>query len=271
MMTTHRCKRLFAIAVVLCTLRLPAASEPSGADAAYEEGRRLYDLREWDEAIKKFKEAYRLRPDAKSLFNIAQAFRLKGDCVEAINFYRTYKRNFPREKNLDKVDKFIVELEPCAKKADEPKPQPKPIPTQPTPGPAPIQPGATDPLPAPVLQPEPQPQPQPERPGDLGRSQRLAGVAVAIGGGALFAGGIYFGLQAKSFADDVSSGEGTWDATPEEDGKSADTKAKALLGIGAAAVIVGVIVFKTAPKATSSQIGVAPHDGGALVTWSGRL
>ena len=93
----------------------PASASEAQADAALSEGRRLYDLQEWDQAIAKFKEAYRLRADAPALFNIAQAYRLKGDCAQAASFYKTFKRNFPKEKNIAKVDRFIDEMEECAK------------------------------------------------------------------------------------------------------------------------------------------------------------
>ena len=102
--------RVLALAILLST---PAWAQVNRADEAYAEGRRLYDLRDWDRAIKKFKEAYELRPDAPSLFNIAQAYRLKGDCQDALAFYRTYRRNYPEAKNIAAVDKFIDDLDPC--------------------------------------------------------------------------------------------------------------------------------------------------------------
>lgn len=106
----------FATAVLAFALTGAAhAQTPNpAADAALTEGRRLYDLQEWDKAIAKFKEAYALREDAAALFNIAQSYRLKGDCGQAVGFYKTFKRKFPKEKN---VDKFIAEMEACAKAA----------------------------------------------------------------------------------------------------------------------------------------------------------
>lgn len=260
-----------------------AWGQPSPADVAYEEGRRLYDLREWDPAIVKFKEAYRIRPDAKSLFNIAQAFRLKGDCVEATNFYRTYKRNFPKEKNLEKADKFITELEPCARGV---KPEPvKPVkvepvkpaklepvkPVQPDPvqpawvQPDPVQP---NPMPAPVFQPPP----QIDRPTPIGQAQRRAGITIAIVGSVAFIGGVYFGLEARSYAQQAEDEGGfAWDPSVEQAGQAADSKAKLLLGLGGAAILGGAIVYKVAPKAGPAQLGVVPHGDGAMLVWSGKL
>ena len=243
------------------------------ADDAYEEGRRLYDLREWDQAILKFKEAYRIRPDAKSLFNVAQAYRLKGDCIEAINFYRTYKRNFPKEKNLAKANKFITELEPCAKKqATKPEPvqpepvQPEPEPVQPDPVPSPA-------VPAPVSQPPRLPPAPVDSPNTVGQGQRRAGVTIAIIGSVVFIGGAYFGLEARSLAVDAESGAGgaAWDPTIQEDGKAADFRAKLLLGIGGAAILGGALLYKAAPTANASRLGVVPSPDGAMLVWMGKL
>jgi tetratricopeptide (TPR) repeat protein len=125
--------KVMVIALAMSLAAVAHAQPADPADAAYREGRRLYDLREWDGAIAKFKEAYRLRSDAASLFDIAQAYRLKGDCVEAQSFYKTYRRNFPTAANIAKVDKFIADLDACVKTA-------KPTPPSPTPRPAPTEP-----------------------------------------------------------------------------------------------------------------------------------
>jgi tetratricopeptide (TPR) repeat protein len=287
-MTMPRCDLARTIVIVATLFAGQLAwSQPAGtADAAYEEGRRLYDLREWDQAIAKFKEAYRLKPEAKSLFNIAQSFRLKGDCVEALNFYRTFKRNFPKEKNVPKVDRFIIELEPCAKtQAGRPAPtvvsavQPEPRPRKPEPAPRkpqPGQPAPVQPQPQPVIQAEPQPlppQPAPEQPARApGDSRRRVGIVLAAGGGLLMVGGAIFGLEAKAAADDVSSGSGAWDGEIEDSGKSADTKAKLLFGLGGASAAIGIILYVTAPKAgRSTGVGLVPQDGGAIFSWSGKL
>src|SRR5262245_2107850 len=109
---------------IVCSLAVRAYAQAPDADpglAAYEDGRKLYDQKKWAAAIAKFQESYRLRHDAASLFNIAQSYRLTGDCVLAVKFYREYKQEFPEATNLAKVDKFVAELDACAKER-EPKP-----------------------------------------------------------------------------------------------------------------------------------------------------
>ena len=53
--------------LAVCLLAHAASADP--AEDAYQEGLRLYDLREWEAAIAKFKETYKLRSDPASLFN----------------------------------------------------------------------------------------------------------------------------------------------------------------------------------------------------------
>ncbi len=245
------------------------------ADVAYEDGRRLYDLRDWDLAIAKFKEAYRLRPDAKSLFNIAQALRLKGDCVEATNFYRTYKRNFPTEPNVGKADKFIEELEPCANKIAkpepkpvEPKPEPKPV-FKPEPNREPVKPTVS--LQPPPIEPSPPSpvEPRAEHPSN-GSSQRTIGLAVTGFGSVMVASGVYFAFHASSLSANVADGTGVWNPDLQRQGHSADIRAKILSAGGAAAVATGLIVYLTAPKA-KPRIAVVPHGNGAILVWSGDL
>jgi tetratricopeptide (TPR) repeat protein len=150
---------LLAVALTLGTATVAFCQSRDAADAAYDEGRRLYDLREWDDAIAKFKEAYKLRPEPRSLFNIAQSYRLKGDCAEASGFYKTYLRNYPDAPNAAKVQQFVTELEPCANRApvqhepppsENPPQQDHPAPVAPTDQPTPAPPQPTVALPQPT-------------------------------------------------------------------------------------------------------------------------
>ena len=230
-----------------------AQSEP--ADTAYQEGRRHYDLREWDKAIEKFKEAYKLRPDAASLFNIAQSYRLKGDCVEALGIYKTYKRNYPDAQNIAAVDKFIEELTPCAnEQATKPAPASEPIkPAQPPPVGAPLEDTQED---------------------DPGAMKRKVGMGLAIGGAAVVAAGVVFGVLAMGKANEVTD-SGDVDRPPEFDpsvqrtGQTFDLVAKISWGVGGAALATGVVLYVLGRNdAGAPQVGIAPaRDGGAVVSW----
>jgi len=228
------------------------------AEAAYQEARRLYDLREWDAAIAKFKEAYRLRPDAPSLFNIAQSYRLQGDCIEAASFYRTYKRNFPGEKNIDKVDKFIVDMDACAKTQPAKPAPPKPEPIAPAP-----------------VNPEPTAVQAPVKTvvivdADPGKTKRVAGLIVGGFGVVALGGSVFYALRARSAAQDAEKAKqgDTWSPAIESRGEAAARNGKIALGVGAALVGTGVVLYVLGRRssAEATQVGVIPsHDGATLV------
>jgi hypothetical protein len=248
------------------------------ADTALSEGRRLYDLQEWDQAIAKFKEAYRLRADAPSLFNIAQSYRLKKDCANAASFYKTYKRNFPKERNIAKVDKFITEMEACAKTATKPvepvKTEPvktEPVKTEPVKTePVKTEPVKTDPV---VTDPNggaiSQPMPPPEK---TGGGMKIAGIGV-MGVGVVGLGvGVMFGLRARTAARDAEAiaPGGTWRPALEERGESAEKNAKLFFAIGGAALITGGVLYFLGSKKSneSSSISFVPTHDGASFAWT---
>jgi tetratricopeptide (TPR) repeat protein len=222
----------------------PSPSDPG--DAAYAEGRRYYDLRDWDLAIERFKEAYRLRSDAASLFNIAQSYRLEGDCTNAVAFYKTYKRNFPEAANLALVDEHLSKLEPCA----------PPPPTRPTPAPAS----------APIIQ----------RDAGSGRGLRLAGLVTGGIGAIALGTGAYFGLVSRTSASDVESGSaitnGVFDPDVERRGERAELVAKILLIGGGATLAGGVVMYLLGRDSESTVVNVVPASGGgAVLVWRHAL
>jgi tetratricopeptide (TPR) repeat protein len=246
--------RALAIAIA-SSLALASAHAQPAADpgqAAYEEGKRLYDKHQWESAIAQFKESYRLRRDAASLFNIAQAYRLTGDCFHAVEFYRQYKQDFPDAANIAKVDKFIAELETCAKE-HEPHEQP----TTPQPNTQPIAPQQQS------VQPLPPPPPV-----DTGHSKRLAGLAIAGTGVVAVATGFYFGHLASADADQVHNGTGVWDPGVESAGKRDDLIAKVLWGVGGAAIVGGTVMYVLGRGGEEApRVGVVPTRGGASLVW----
>jgi serine/threonine-protein kinase len=244
------------------------APAPDPADAAYQEARRLYDLREWDAAIAKFKEAYRIRPDAPSLFNIAQSNRLKGDCTEALNFYKTYKRNFPKEKNIDKVDKFIADMEECAKTAPV---KTEPVKTEPVK----TEPVKTEPVKTEPAKTEPRPDPGPPERSDPGKPKRVAGLVVGGLGVVSLGASVFFGLRARTASKDAEAammGE-TWNPSIETRGETAARNGKIAVGVGVALVGTGVVLYILGRKSSdeSAAVGVVPSSDGATLVWGNRF
>ena len=263
--------KLMVAAAVACTMLAHVAhADPQHAkkkppadpaDAAYQEGRRHYDLREWDQAIVSFKESYRLRTNERSLFNIAQAYRLKGDCVEAMGFYQTYKRNFPDADGIPVVDKLISDIDACVREKTPTPAPPLPLPL---------------PLPTPVIGSEPTEKrdhtpvmpPPPLPPASPGHGKRVAGVTLASVGLVALAGGVYFGLQAQSKARDVAGGGGVFDPQLEADGQADDRNAQILFIGGGALVATGVVVYMLGRShGEVEHVAIVPTRGGGLLSW----
>jgi tetratricopeptide (TPR) repeat protein len=262
-MKLHRITLVLAALCATASAQGPApapAPNTSPADQALEEGRRLYDLREFAKAIERFKEAYRLRNDAASLFNIAQSYRLLNDCPQAHTYYKTFQRNFPNER-ADVVAKFIAELEPCSKPSEPTEPtEPMNKPGDPLERPA-------EPLtPPPVVT-----VPQVDEPASPGRTLRISGIAVGGVGVAALATGIVFGLRARSQSREVDNAE-EWDASLDASAKRADRNAKVLLPVGGAMIIGGAVLYYLGYREQqSSQVAIIPSADGATVAWSFRF
>ncbi len=254
----------------------PAAPNPA-ADAALSEGRRLYDLQEWDKAIAKFKEAYSLREDAAALFNIAQSYRLKGDCAQAAGFYKTFKRKFPNEKNIDKVEKFIVDMETCAKNAKpEPattEPTPDPTTTNPEPTGSPIDPnhpgvtgaggvGSTGPVAGPVDR------------GGGGGGLRIASYAAMGAGGVGLVVGAVFGVKARGATKDAEAlrAGDRWDPSIEDRGQR-NQKISTISFIAGGLLAAGGVTmfFLSRDSSRESSVSLAPTAEGAQLVWGGSF
>jgi tetratricopeptide (TPR) repeat protein len=254
----------------------PANSNTAAADAALAEGRRLYDLQEWDKAIAKFKEAYTLRDDVPALFNIAQSYRLKGDCTNALSFYKTFKRKFPTE-NAAKVDKFIADMEACAKTQPAPPLTTPAITTTPTTTTPEIPPTTTTP---PVVPPTstttPPVTPPTTQPEAGGNGMRVASYVLFGVGGVGIISGVVFGLKARGKADDAEnpgSGMTTWDPDIQSAGRRDNKIAIASFAVGGAAIVGGAVLFVLSGKSSSESPAMTfvPADGGGTMVYAGRF
>jgi tetratricopeptide (TPR) repeat protein len=216
------------------------------ARALYEQGIRHYNLNEHDEAIAAFKEGYKLSGSAGFLYNIAQAYRLKGDCAQALSFYRNYLRADPQADNRAAVEARIAAMAECVQA------------TPPSPRAAPLPPAA------------------PVRGGGL----RVAGLVVAGIGLAAAGTSVYFGLDARHAADDLSTRYetgGTWDQAAhdtEARGQRSQALMLALSITGGAAIVAGGVLYflgwRTG-REERQQVTVLPTSRGGLLAWSGSF
>jgi tetratricopeptide (TPR) repeat protein len=102
-------------AIFLCMAALPAKAAESDkvvARAHYETGTRLYDVREYADALKEYKAAYIAKPDPAFLFNIGQCYRKMGKNAEATDFFQQFlKKAPPDDPNRTLVEARIRNIE----------------------------------------------------------------------------------------------------------------------------------------------------------------
>jgi len=119
--------RSIFIVVLLCGGLAQAAPQSANSGRAkakvlYESATTHYNLSEYGDALKDFKEAYRLIKDPVLLFNIAQCHRQLREFAEAGRLYRAYRREFPEAPNRREVDHLIAQMDESV--ADERSHQP---------------------------------------------------------------------------------------------------------------------------------------------------
>jgi len=279
---------LMSIAVIVAAVSPALAetkaekAEKAKAKKLYDSGLKHYNLSEYPEAIKDWKESYSISKKPLLLFNIGQAYRLSGDCKMAGNFYDSYQREEPNPKNQDELDEAVAI---CAKEkaaADTPKPVDKSV-DKPVDKPV-------VPVKTPVEGPKDNLKTGPEvgQAGGGGEDQvdqpestatttggglRKVGIGVAAVGVALGGAGIYFALKSGSTADELDNYEGPWGPTQMDIQDRGEKQARfgwILGGAGIAAIVAGgVMIAIGGPKTVeSSSVSVVPTRGGAALGYS---
>lgn len=121
---------VLATALLIFSPAPALADDVAGAKRLYESGSKHFDLGEYEEALRDFKEGYRLKDDPVFLYNIAQCQRVLHLRADAVRSYKGYLRRRPTAPNRADVELKIATLErEQAEEAARPKPEPKPEPT----------------------------------------------------------------------------------------------------------------------------------------------
>ncbi|MGZ3425906.1 MAG: tetratricopeptide repeat protein [Polyangia bacterium] len=102
---------IVAAALVCALAGIAFADNKEAAKESYSEGKRHYDLGEYDAALAAFKKAYLNYEEPVFLFNIAQCYRALGDRPGAVRSYRAFLRNWPKAPNREQVERIVAELE----------------------------------------------------------------------------------------------------------------------------------------------------------------
>lgn len=230
-------------ATLLCCVAAPArADDVEAAKRHFAQGTKDFDLGLYDDAIKEYMAAYDAKPDPALLYNIAQAHKLAGHPEQALRFYKTYLIRSPDAPNASEVTAKIAELQKAVDQQQKaramPPDQVKPLGSVPPPATT----ATAPPTPAPaVAVAEPR-----HEDAHRGRTQQIAGIAVAAVGVAALGAGIGMSVVAKQDADALSSLDqqhGVFDPGKDSTGRALGTAGPALIGVGAAAVVVGGVVF----------------------------
>jgi tetratricopeptide (TPR) repeat protein len=247
-------------------------------------GTRAYELGLYDEAIAEYMAAYKTKDDPALLFNLGQAHRLAGHAAEALRFYKTYLSKLPEAGNRADVEVKIRELkELVEKQKQQPQTEPPTVSAAASPAPvtapAPLGPGpgttgaATDvgagDAAAGTVQAAPLEKSLP------GRGMKRAGIAVAASGLVLVGTGIAFGVLAKQSGDQLTQLDqqrGVFDPSKESAGQRDQVIEGVCIGVGAAAVATGAILYllgtragQDAPQTLTVSPALAAHSAGAIL------
>lgn len=112
--------RLASLAVAGCLAWTSAgrAQDSAGKDTSIEDARSHvnkakvhYDLGEYEQAAEEYILVYRIKALPALLFNIAQAYRQAGKYEKAKQFYRSFLRESPDQKNRPVIEKAIHEID----------------------------------------------------------------------------------------------------------------------------------------------------------------
>jgi tetratricopeptide (TPR) repeat protein len=232
------------------------ADNAAEARAHYRRGLTAYDLGKFGEAAHEYEVAYELRQDPALLFNIGQAYRFGGDYPKAILEFKAYLRRVPDAPNRHEVESRILEMQrlidqqaqsarnpprdtlaPTDTPAEPPSAPQQPAPPVETPAPEPNGP-ATSPAPTSDA-------PSASADQHRGRTTLIAGLTIASVGIAATAVGIGLSVKAKQDSDElhtIDQQRGAFDAAKDSQGRAFAVAGPVVIGIGAAAAVVGGVV-----------------------------
>ena len=269
-------------AVLTLSAGVARGDDQATARDHYIKGTRAYELGLYAEAIAEYMAAYKTKDDPALLFNLGQAHRLAGHAAEALRFYKTYLSKMPEAANRADVESKIRELKELVDKQKQAQAEPPAVPgaSNPTSSGA-VPPGSVPGGPTDVRRHRSQAAsgvvqealPEQRQPG---RGRKLAGIVTAAGGLALVGAGIAFGVLAKQAGDQLTQldqSRGVFDPSKESAGRRDQVLEGVFIGVGAAAVVTGAILYvvgaragrDNAPQAIMLSPAVAVHSAGATL------
>ena len=237
--------RRLLVAVVLsgCTLMLTGqtasqalAQDDEAARQHFRLGQAYYENGQVAQTATEFEEAYRLSGRSALLYNVYLSHRDALHTRESYEALNQYLNEVPDPPDEDRLRARLRHLEEAL--ADEPEV------TEPTETTEPVEttpPAVTPPPTPPVSEPPP---PEPESPSVIPYVVMGAGGAVIVGGvvAALLSRGARSDLDALCDANGTCPAGSNWESLRDRGQRSARA-ADALIGIGAAAAVSGVVLY----------------------------
>lgn len=259
-----------AISILITCLLLPAVAFADEAADHFSKGTRYYNVQDWPNALKEYRESYTLDPKPETLWAVAQTQRLSGDCRGAVLTYKAFMRTASAA-GANAASEWIKTCEAdldAQRRAIEatntaPVEPVKPVPVKPEP-----------PAPAPVQTPPPAPSPHvSSRSWAL---DPLGDVLFVVGIGGLAVGGAYFAIGASDASGAPSKATvGDWHRADST--ASTDQKIGIIAG-SAGIVCVGLAIWRFSAAAhhidreRAASIDVVPTpSGGAMATYGGSF
>jgi tetratricopeptide (TPR) repeat protein len=245
---------LVVLVAAVANAEPPSRAARAKAEAHYRAGEDYHRRGKYQQAVAEYQAAYDLAPLPLLLFNIAQAYRLGGDKRNALSYYERYLAAEPDGRSATQASLHAEALRKAIAMEEAQRPPPEPPPPEPPPASEPVvAPAPPPPRPMPVA-----PPPEAERQGG-GGGLRVAGLVTAGLGVAAVGGGVYFGLHARSLANEVAD---TYSMDKVDQGQAANRNMYICYGVGAAAIVTGGVLYWLGARAGSdAPIAVAPVVG----------
>ncbi len=193
-------------------------------------------------AAREYLAAYDEYAHPELLYNAGEVLRLAGDRAQALEYLKKYVALDPQGRGADAARASIAELEAAiaAEQAEADRRVREEVALTAA---ASAQPRSPPPAfdSAPV-------EPAPRR----GRRMRIAGIATGAAGAAALGVSVYFGLHARSLADDASAAD-AYNPDLDDRGESAERAMLITAGVGAAALATGAVLYVLGRRAGADE------------------
>jgi tetratricopeptide (TPR) repeat protein len=219
----------------------PTRAQQKAARAHFKTAEEAKALGDYQAAAREYLAAHDEYAHPELLYNAGEMFRLAGDKEKALEQLKTYVALDPQGRGADAARASIAELEAAIaaeqaeaeRRAREEAARAAAAAAPPPPPPEVVR--------APV---EPAPRP--------GSRLRIAGVAAGAAGAAAIGASVFFGLRARSLADQASRAD-VYDPDLDDRGESAERAMLISAGVGAAALATGAVLYVLGRRAGADE------------------